>query len=155
MTTWNVTGGRWRVTDGTGMSREIDLERTAATRLSFPSQATTTLDFALISPVQPPEQRPDIGIGADDLTRSGRTFRLTVHSLGSVDAPAGVATVEDAAGHALATAPIPPITAPRDLVPHTATVSLRAPVGAARVTVKLGNGAAEITQLNNAVTLAR
>jgi hypothetical protein len=82
-------------------------------------------------------------------------LRLTVHSLGSVDAPAGRATVEDATGHALATAPIPPITAPRDLVPHTATVSLKAPAGAVRVTVKLGNGAPEITQLNNAVALAR
>ena len=153
MTTWTVTGGRWRMTDANGASSELMLERSASTRVSFAPHATTTLDFSLIAPGTPTDQRPDIGIGADDLKLSGRTLRLTVHSLGSVDAPAGVATVEDAAGHALATAPIPPISAPRDLVPHTATVSLKIPAGAARVTVKLAGDAAEITQLNNAVPL--
>ena len=53
----------------------------------------------------------------------------------------------------LASALIPPITAPRDLVPRTAIVTLKLPATAARVTVKLANDAAEITQLNNAVPL--
>jgi len=154
MTAWAVTGGRWRMTDANGVSSELTLERSASTRISFAPHVTTMLDFSLIAPGQPTDQRPDIGIDVDDLKLSGRTLRLTVHSLGSVDAPAGVATVEDAGGHALATAPVPPIAAPRDLVPHIATVTLKVPAGAARVTVKLANDAAEITQLNNAVPLS-
>jgi hypothetical protein len=158
MTAWTVTGGRWRMTDAEGTSRDITLERSASTRVSFAPHATTTLDFRLIAPGQPTDQRPDIGIAADDLKLSGRTLRLTVHSLGSVDAPAGVAMVEDSAGHVIATAPIPPITAPRDLVPHTAGVTIKLPASSPagmRVTIKLANGAAEVTQLNNAVPLTR
>ena len=155
MTTWNVTGGRWRMTDAAGASSELPLERSASTRVTFPPHATTTLEFALVAAGQPTEQRPDLGIGADDLKLSGRTLRLTVHSLGSFDAPAGLASVEDAAGRPLATAPIPPITAPRDLVPHTATVTLKVPAGAARVAVKLAGETPEITRLNNVVALAR
>ena len=41
---------------------------------------------------------PDLGIGADDVTRKGRAVQVTVHSLGSRDAPAGKVWVEDAAG---------------------------------------------------------
>ena len=153
MTSWNVTGGRWRMTDANGASSELTLERSASVRVSLAPHATTTLEFSLIAPGQPTEQRPDIGIGVDDLKLSRGKLRLTVHGLGSADAPAGVATVEDAAGHALTTAPIPPITAPRDLVPHITTVTLKAPTGAVRVSVKLAGDAAEITQLNNAVPL--
>jgi len=159
MTTWAVTGGRWRMTNlATGQTGELPLERSASTRLNFPPHVTTTLDFRLASPGTPPEQRPDIGIGPDDVEVKGRNVRLMVHSLGSMDAPAGVATIEDAAGHVLATTPIPPITAPRDLVPHTAAVTLRlpsAPPQGIRAKIRLAGGAAEVTTLNNEVPLAQ
>jgi hypothetical protein len=161
MTSWNVTAGRWRAsraTEGASDAHELDLERSTSTRLSFAPHAATTFEFTLIRAGQPVEQRPDIGIGADDVRVTGRTVRLTVHSLGSVDTPAGTATVEDAGGHLLATTAIPPIAAPRDLTPRTVDISLRLaqaiPAGAS-VRVKLVGGAAEITQLNNAVPLAR
>jgi hypothetical protein len=162
MTGWDITAGRWRMTQtrGTGASeeREVDLERSASTRMTFAPHATTTFEFSLVRAAQPVEQRPDIGIGADDVWVKGQTVRLTVHSLGSVDAPVGMATVEDGGGHILATAAIPAIPAPRDLTPRTANLSLRLaqkiPAGAL-VRVKLAGGTAEITQLNNAVPLAR
>jgi hypothetical protein len=159
MTGWAITAGRWRMTDvATGRSSEMPLERSASTRVSFAPHATTTLDFSLVSAGTPPEQRPDIGIGTDDVVLKGRSVRLTVHSLGSVDAPAGVATIEDAHGHVLATAPIPPIAAPRDLVPHFAAVTLRlpsAPASGLRAKIRFANGAAEVTMLNNEVPLVR
>ena len=144
--------------DGQGKTSELDLERSASTRLSFAPHATTTFELSLIRAGQPVELRPDLGIGADDAKVAGRTVRLTVHSLGSVDAPAGIATIEDAAGRTLTTAAIPPIAAPRDLTPRTANVTLRLnqplPTGAvARVT--LTGQAAEITRLNNIVALPR
>jgi len=159
MTAWAVTGGRWRMTDlATGQTAELPLERSASTRLNFPPHATTTLDFRLASPGTPPEQRPDIGIGPDDVEVKGRNVRLMVHSLGSIDAPAGVATIEDAEGHVLAATPIPAITAPRDLVPHTAAVTLRlpsAPPQGIRAKIRLASGAAEVTTLNNEVSLTQ
>jgi hypothetical protein len=162
MTGWNVTAGRWGMRqiadDGAGETSELDFERSASTRLSFAPHATTTLEFNLIRAGQPVEERPDLGIGTDDVQVAGRTVRLTVHSLGSVDAPAGIATIEDAAGRTLATAAIPPIAAPRDLTPRTTNVTLRLnqplPIGAvARVT--LTGQAAEVTRFNNMVALPR
>jgi hypothetical protein len=162
MTTWNVTAGQWRMTSiptaGASEARDVTLERSASIPVRFTARATTTLEFSLVKAGTPPEQRPDIGIGADDVKIAGRTVRVTVHSLGSVDAPAGVATIEDAAGHALASAPIPAMAAPRDLRPRTTDVALRlrAPVPAgASLRIRFANGTAEVTQLNNVVALAR
>ena len=162
MTTWNVKAGRWRISQdpggGASHASELNLERSASTRVRFAPHAMTTIELNLVRAGEPVEQRPDIGIGADDVRVSDRIVRLTVHSLGSIDAPAGTATVEDASGNVLATAAIPAIAAPRDLTPRTADISLRLaekiPAGA-WVRVRLAGGTAEITQLNNAVPLAR
>jgi hypothetical protein len=99
------------------------------------------------------ETRADLGIGPDDLKRSGRSLAVTVHSLGALDAPAGSLVVEDAAGKVLARAATPPLKAPRDLSPKTAVVKLVLPAGAVRVRVSLPEGTPEITQLNNSVPL--
>ena len=45
---------------------------------------------------------------------------VTVHSLGSVDAPASKVVVREAAGKVIATAAVPAIKAPLDLLPKTA-----------------------------------
>jgi hypothetical protein len=160
MTTWNVTAGRWHMTSavegGTTQAADLDLDRSASTRVSFAPHATTTLEFSLVRPGVPTEQRPDIGIGKDDVHLSGRALRLTVHGLGAVDAPAGIATVEDAGGRVLASTPIPQLSAPRDLLPRTTQVVLKLakplPAGAS-VRVRLADGTAEVTQLNNKVPL--
>jgi len=103
MTAWNVTAGRWgmrKIADnGAGETSELDLERSASTRLSFEPHVTTTLEFNLIRAGQPVEERPDLGIGADDVRLKGRQLSVTVHSLGAAAISGGVLRVEDASGN--------------------------------------------------------
>jgi hypothetical protein len=82
---------------------------------------------------------------------------LTVHSLGAQPATGGQATLVAADGRTLATAPLPVLEAPTDLLPRTATVRLTIPAGVDPATlaaqVALPGGAAEVTMLNNRVAL--
>ena len=116
----------------------------------------TVIDFALVTPGAPVEARPDLGIGRNDVIVKGRRVTVTVHSLGAAPATAGRVSIEGRG--VAATAPIPPLAAPTDLAPKTATVTLTIPAGVdpdtltARVT--LADNAAEVTQQNNAVALA-
>jgi hypothetical protein len=168
MTGWNVAAGRWRMTSGTDSdgddkadgateTRGVPLERSASVDVVFAPHQTTVLDFALEQAATPVEQRPDLGIGADDVVVKGRQALVTVHSLGALASGDGVVRVEDSDGRLLGTARVPPLPAPLDLVPKTARVAVplsRAPARAGlRVTVAIGAGAPEITRLNNVVTL--
>jgi hypothetical protein len=82
-------------------------------------------------------------------------MRVTVHSLGSVDAPASKVVLRDRTGKVLATAKAAPLKAPLDLVPKTEVVSLSLPVKAewkgGSLTIESGGDVPEITQRNNRV----
>jgi hypothetical protein len=167
MTGWNVTAGDWRMTFGVDRNgddvadapeaRTVQLEKSASVQVSFAPHQTTVLTFDLEKAGPPTETRPDLGIGPDDVRRSGRSLDVTVHSLGAVDAPAGVVRVLDAAGKAVAEATAPALKAPSDLKPKTARVKLALPAGleskGARVVVALPDGVREITLMNNSVAL--
>jgi hypothetical protein len=139
-------------------ARLVEFERSRGIDLTFAPRTTTVLDLALETPGKPMWDRPDVGIGADDVRRvSARTIRVTVHSLGSVPAPPSTVTLVDAAGHEVAHAQAPAIPAPLDLMPKTAQVTLQLPSAArtsgAKVRVRLIGDVQEITQLNNEVVL--
>jgi hypothetical protein len=151
MTTWNVTAGKWKVT-GVAGSSEIGLERSASVPLTF-APGENVFEFALVTPGLPTEQRADLGIGADDIAVAKKAVTVTVHSLGAIDAVGGTLTLEDAAGKVLASAAVPPLAAPRDLLPRTTKVKLAVPAGAVRVRVALAGGAPETTLRNNVVAL--
>ena len=166
MTGWNVDPGQWDITqgvdtndddvaDGPTQNRTAAWERSAALSFTFPPRATTILTFKLKTPGTPYWQRPDWGISAEDVATQGDSVAVTVHSLGSVDCPAGTAAVVDAAGKVLASAPVPPLPAPNDLMPRTVRVTLALPPGARAAAVELNPGAPvqEITRLNNRVPL--
>ncbi len=100
MTGWNVTAGRWKMTQGvdsTGRdvadrnigTRAVTFETSASVDVSFPPRQTTVIDLTLESPTTPTEQRPDLGIGPDDVSVDQGTLSVVVHSLGSVDTAAG------------------------------------------------------------------
>lgn len=161
MTGWNVTAGDWRMSSGVDANgddradapeaRTVPFEKSASLEVTFAPRRTTVLEFELAKAGAPTETRADLGIGAEDLKRVGRSLQVTVHSLGAVDAPAGSVVVEDAAGRVLARGVVPPLKAPRDLKPKTAVVRVAAPVGRVRVRVSLP--VPEITQLNNSTPL--
>jgi hypothetical protein len=167
MSTWNVAPGTWRMTGGTssdggksvdkpGETRTMVLERSASTQVSFAPHTATLLDFMLVTPGSEPHDRPDLGIGPDDVAISGRTLTLTVHSLGSKPVAGGTAAIVDASGKVLASTAIPALAAPLDLVPKTTKLRLTLPgklPAGSRVTVSLVGDAPEVTKLNNAVAL--
>ena len=82
-------------------------------------------------------------------------MKVTVHSLGSVDAPAAKVVLRDREGKVLASGRVPALKAPLDLVPKTAVVSMVLPVDAdwkgGSVNVVSSGGLPEITQRNNQV----
>jgi len=156
MTTWNVTGGQWRMTGDNG-ARDVTLERSAGLRVTFAPHTTTTLTFTLVKPGDASETRADLGIGRGDVTVKGRTVTIRVHSLGAKPTGGGQAMLVANDGRTLATMPLPPLAPPRDLAPRTATVRLTLPGGvqAANVAVRvaLPGNAPEVTMLNNSVPL--
>ncbi|OJU20134.1 MAG: hypothetical protein BGN95_21925 [Sphingomonas sp. 66-10] len=159
MTAWNVTAGQWRMTrieEGKAATTgELALERSASTEVEFAPHTTTTYEFTLARAGEPVEERPDLGIGVDDVARQGDRLAVTVHSLGAKPTGGGTLTIADAAGRVVASAAIPPLDAPLDLVPCTAIVRLRVPAGATRLTatVALPGNAPEVTAMNNKVAI--
>ncbi len=163
MTGWNVDAGRWRLRSGIDRSgegridaqareREVTLETSASIELAFAPGQTQVFEFERIEAGTPVERRPDIGIGRGDVRRVEGGVEVTVHSLGHVDAPGGVATLVDARGRELARADIPPLAAPRDLRPRTVTLALSADdkaLDGAHVRIALHDEAEEVTRRNN------
>jgi hypothetical protein len=165
MTSWNIPPGRWRVQmfatsdsggeSSIGATRTVELERGANLDVTFPSRREVTLRFVREASDDSQLARPDLGIGAYDVTRDAAGLTVRVHSLGSADAPSSTLLVEDAAGKVLAQAPVPPIPAPLDLLPKVTEV--RIPLGppqlaaARRVRIKLEGR--EVTLRNNEVRL--
>ena len=153
MTGWMITPGTWRMSGPGIKTQTFSFERSTSVPLTFAPHKTTMVNFELVTPEAAPQDRPDIGIGTGDVDIAGGRLTLTVHGMGHVDSPAGTASLLDARGKVLATAPVPAIAAPDDLEPKTATVSLPMQPGAVRVRVSLG--VQEITLLNNEVALNR
>jgi hypothetical protein len=96
-----------------------------------------------------------LGIGSDDVKVEGRSMKVTLHSLGSVDAPASKVVLRDRAGKVIATANAALLKAPLDLYPKTEDVLLSLPTGAewkgGSVTIEMSGDMPEITQMNNRV----
>jgi len=168
MTGWNIDPGTWTITQGVDTDNDdnadqslstttAEFERTRSVELILPPQATTVLTLRLSKPGTPYWQRPDLGIGSEDVTRQGREMHVTVHSLGSVPAPATTVVVRNAAGRILAGASVPALPAPVDLRPRTADVTVTLPAGAdpAGGTVEIDPDQAlnEITTRNNTAGL--
>jgi len=168
MTGWEIDPGKWEITQGvqgatsdaalSDMStRSAEFERSRDLEISFPPHVTTVIELKLVAKGVPYWSRPDLGIGEDDVKVEGGRMKVTVHSLGSVVAPASKVVLRDRAGKVLASAAVPAIKAPLDLLPKTAAVSLTLPAGAewtgGSVTVESGGKVPEITQRNNRVPL--
>jgi hypothetical protein len=156
MTGWEIDPGKWEITQGTSKRTE-DFERSRDLTFTFAPRSSTELELKLVKPGVPYWSRPDLGIDREDIKVNGSRMTITVHSLGSVEAPAGRIVLRDREGRVLATGRTPALKAPLDLYPKTATVSLTLPAGAdwkgGSVSVEAGGRVPEITQRNNRVQL--
>jgi hypothetical protein len=166
MTGWEIDPGKWEITQGTRGNAETDpvanvstrsesFERSTSLDFTFAPHTTTVLELKLVEKGIPYWSRPDLGISADDVSVDGNRMKVTVHSLGGVDAPASNVVLRDGLGKVLATASVAPLKAPLDLLPKTEIVSLMLPPGAnwkgGSVSVEITGTLPEITLLNNRV----
>ena len=168
MTGWNVDPGQWEITQGIDTGNDdtadqaiethtVPFERSGSVELTLAPRVTTVLTFQLKTPGTPYWFRPDLGIGPEDVRVQGRAVRVTVHSLGSVPAPAAVICLRDRTGKTLATGQVPALAAPVNLLPRTAEVALSLPAGVesrgCTVEVDPEHKLEEISRLNNVVKL--
>ncbi|HVS50991.1 MAG TPA: LamG-like jellyroll fold domain-containing protein [Opitutaceae bacterium] len=168
MTGWNIDPGQWEITQGIdannddvadqpGAARTEKFERSRSLDFTFAPRATTILTFKLKTPGTPYWSRPDLGLDANDVALRGNALHVRVHSLGSVAAPASSLALRNAAGKVVATAAVPALDAPNDLLPKTAEVTLPLPAGfsstGATVELDPDHQLEEITTRNNVVKL--
>ena len=169
MTGWNIDPGTWEITQGIDTDGNDEADRDVTTRTAafersksleivFPPRVTTVLTLRLKTPGTPYWQRPDLGIDPQDVVVDGRNLRVTVHSLGSVAAPATRIVLHDRTGAMVAMAEVPALPAPLDLLPKTAavTLALRSPADLDGGTIEIDpdHTIEEITTRNNLVRLA-
>ena len=168
MTGWEIDPGQWQISQGVQdnerqnplhdvATRTVAFERSRSIDLTFPPHATTVLELKLVSKGVPYWQRPDLGIDPEDVKVEGQQMQVTMHSLGSVDAPASKVVLRDRSGKVLASAYAPALKAPLDLLPKTAVVNLALPVGSeckgGSVIIESSGSTPEITERNNRVEL--
>ena len=168
MTAWDLEPGRWEVatqvsadggitTSSERLSVTTQLERGGSVGLVFSPRVTTVFTLKLVERGVPYWWRPDLGIGRDDVSVRGRRVTVTVHSLGAQDTRPTTLALVDASGKTLASAAVPALKAPADLVPKRVTLTLDLPAGVrlegANVVLDPENSMKEITRVNNRVKL--
>ncbi|MDP2984874.1 MAG: hypothetical protein Q8O92_16260, partial [Candidatus Latescibacter sp.] len=168
MTGWDVAPGTWEVTEGVDtnsddvpdaqiVARTVKFERTEGLSLTFPPRRTFVVQMELKEKGTPYWDRPDLGIGKDNVHISGNKLTVTVHSLGSVDAPASIAALVDPSGVQILKAAVPALKAPLDLKPKKSeavfTIAKGMQVKGCRVIIDPDGKLNEITKGNNSVTL--
>jgi hypothetical protein len=103
-------------------------------------------------------ERPDLAISADDVKAIGRNLLVTVHNIGSVDAPETDIALRDAGGASIAAATVPALKAPVDLIAKTVEVTVKIPEGknldGCSVVIDPSGKLTEITLRNNESTVS-
>lgn len=168
MTGWDVAPGDWEFAQGIDTDgddspdasvekKTVLFAKSESLDIVFPSGETTILSMKLKRSSTPYWKRPDIGIDPEDVRVSGNTVTVTIHSLGSVDAPPSRVRILAPDGSELASADAPSIPAPLDFLPKTHRAELRVPAGCSlkgcRVVMGLLKSGDEITMLNNEVVV--
>ena len=171
----DVTPGRWKLRQGLDLgggdmgpeasSREVDFERSRSLALRFPPRTATVLRLELLEAGVPYRERPDLGLSEEDVelvaSPAGKdsVLRVKVHGLGGVPSPEAKIVLKRGDGSVLSSSVVPPLAAPEDLLPKTATVELSVPAGAdldgAWVEIDPENEILEITKSNNRCFLKR
>jgi hypothetical protein len=168
MTGWDIDPGVWEIsqgidsTDDDKADRDVAthsllFERSRAIEFTFAPRTTTILTLNLKQPGTPYWQRPDLGIGKEDVQIKDREIHVRVHSLGAVASSTVNIVFRDETGKVVASSRVEPIAPPIDLLPKTAEVVITLPVGVptenGTVEIDPERTIEEITLLNNCVRL--
>jgi hypothetical protein len=141
MKAWKVEPGRWKVRQGldTNDDQQIDtnatehvihLERGQDIQLSFPPRKSAIVELELVEKAPSDYwERPDLGIGPQDVKIKGQQVSVRVHSLGAVSTPETSLELRNGSGKLIASLPVPALEAPLDLVPRWVDLKLEVPKG--------------------------
>jgi len=169
MTGWMVEPGTWELTRGldttgdnaadTGIEKHrVTFERSRSLELTFPAKKTTILTMRRIQKGTPYHERPDLGIGLDDIVVDGGTVRVTVHSLGSVATPPSTLSLVTPEGTVATSVDIGSLDPPLDYEPRTVDLVVEVPAGTdpsgLSVVIDHAEQLEEITRMNNTVTFS-
>jgi len=168
LTGCDVLSGRWNIVQGIDTDnddiadksidkRREQFERTTQLTFTLPPRQATVITLKCGKKGKAYWSRPDLGISAKDIAVNNGAVTVTVHSIGSVKAPASSVMLMDATGAKIAEAAVTALEAPLDFEPKTATVTLQIPDGmrAAGLTVAIDSAEKieEITERNNRIVI--
>lgn len=136
MTVWDVRPGKWRIRqgidtnndqkiDGNETSKTMNLEPGEEIPLTFASRKNHIVVLELLEPSKRNySELPDLAIGPEDVRISAKAVTVRVHNLGNVATPATTLELRDAKGTLVATAKVPQLEAPLDLLPRWVEITL-------------------------------
>jgi hypothetical protein len=169
MTTWDVKPGKWRVRQGIDTnddqiidsnetSKMIEVERGKEISLTFAPRKYNIVSLELIEPSGKNFQElPDLAMGLEDVKITANAITVRIHNIGAVGSPATTVELKDAKGKVIATAQVPPLEAPVDLLPRWKVITIPVATGTnlsnAILQIDPGAKIKEITRKNSKIRL--
>ena len=167
MTLWDNEPGTWSVRQGIDTNNDqkmdsqisehiLELERNDMLDLKFAPHKYNIVELELVKKAETGSfERPDLGIGPDDIKMEGNSVKVLVHNLGAVEAPPSIIELRDESGRTIAESEIPALEAPLDLIPRRSFIRIMIPEGTninhGSLHIDPENRITEITVCNNVV----
>jgi hypothetical protein len=132
---WDVKPGKWIVHQGLDTdddqlidsfetSNIVNLERGKELPLVFAPRKYNIVILKLIEPSKGELQElPDLAIGPEDIKIGGKEVTIRVHNIGGAMSPLTILELRDGRGKLIATAQVPSLEAPVDLLPRWKEIS--------------------------------
>ncbi len=137
MGVWNITSGKWTMraaqtendalSDTEGEVSHYCLGHGDKIPVTILPGVQYIIELSLDEAYEDKRFRADLGISSSDVRREIGCLRVTVHSIGYLDAPESTIALYDASGTLKATCTVPPLPAPSDLRSSTADAILPIP----------------------------
>ncbi len=149
--------GTWTLVRGQDRPEKVTFGRSRSIDLTIPAGREYTISLQLDTPAADEATLPELGIGTEDVVRSGDALELTLHNLGGCPTPPMDVALVDKRGKVLVRSVCPAVPAPLDLLPKTARVRLQLPAGqdlrGCRVVIDPDDRVCELYETNNSISL--
>lgn len=169
MTAWELKPGKWKITGGLDTNEDqvidscesvsiFEIERGSDLSFDFMPKKYNIISLRLIEPSAKDYSRlPDLAIGREDINIKDGEVTVKVHNIGSIDSPATTLEIKDSAGKIVASAHVPPVEAPADLIPRWKKIVIPVVAGTdltgSIIQLDPGKRISEITLVNNRLKL--
>jgi hypothetical protein len=139
--------------DSVEKTETLELARMSRVPVTLPPRRLVLCEIEQKEKLDDLLARADLAVSQEDLALSEAAVRVTVHNLGAAAVEGAIVALADARGAVLASAVLPRLDPPLDLLPRTATIELPRKPGAAAVVLDPEGKVPEITRGNNSAPL--